>query len=135
MFVTADQLLAHVIGDFVLQSDWMAETKTKNTTQGLLATAVHVLCYGFPWLFMTRSLPALGIIIGTHFVIDHWRLARYVGWLKNFLAPIGSNPPWEVCKGTGYPSHRPPFITVWLMIIVDQVMHVACNAFALKYFG
>ena len=37
--VTADQLLCHAVGDYVLQSDWMANTKTKRS----VACLVHVL--------------------------------------------------------------------------------------------
>lgn len=131
-FITADQLLVHAIGDYVLQSDWMATSKTNKWS----AAVAHVLVYGLPWLLLTRSPAALAFIVGTHFVIDHWRLARYVGWAKGFLAPPSGWPrPWKECSSTGYPADRPPFMTVWLMIIVDQIMHVTLNGIALKYLG
>ncbi len=83
MFVTADQLVAHAIGDYILQSDWMASEKTKKT----LAALAHVATYTLPFLFLTLSWKALLFIAGTHFIIDRWRLARYVCWIKNWLAP------------------------------------------------
>lgn len=83
MFITADQLVAHAFGDYVLQSDWMASEKTKKS----LAALAHVSTYFLPFLFLTTSWKALLFIAGTHFVIDRWRLARYVCWVKNFLAP------------------------------------------------
>jgi hypothetical protein len=132
MFVTADQLFAHLVGDYVLQSDWMATAKTNKWS----AAIVHVLVYGLPWLFLTRSPAALAIIVGTHFIIDRWRLARHVGWFKNHLAPKSAwPPPFEDCAVTGYPADKPPFMAVWLMILVDQVMHIGCNALAMRYFG
>lgn len=132
MFITADQLLVHAVGDFALQSDWMATSKTSKWS----AAITHVVVYGLPWLFLTRSPAALGIIVGTHFVIDRWRIARHVGWAKNFLAPRSAwPPPWKECSGTGYPPEKPAFMAVWLMILVDQIMHVICNGLALKYFG
>lgn len=35
MLVTADQLVAHAVGDYILQSDWMANEKTKQHTAAL----------------------------------------------------------------------------------------------------
>lgn len=139
--ITADQLVAHAVGDYVLQSDWMASEKTRAS----LAALAHVLAYSLPFLFLTQSPVALAVIAGTHFVIDRWRLARYVCWAKNFLAPkwitTGDfvhpkkirNYPWEMCRGTGYGSDKPAWLAVWLLIITDNIMHVLINALALKY--
>lgn len=124
--ITADQLLAHAIGDYVLQSDWMANEKTKRS----LAALAHVICYSVPFLFLSPSMAALIVIAGTHFAIDRWRLARYVVWAKNWL---GTNKPWAECSGTGYPSDRPAWLAVWLLIIADNIMHVLINGLALKY--
>lgn len=131
MFITADQLLAHAIGDYCLQSDWIANEKTKRS----VAALVHVSTYVLPFLFITRDWRALAFIVGTHFVVDRWRLARYVVWVKNFLAPLRTNRPWDECKATGYPPDRPPWISVWLMIIADNIIHVALNGLALQWWG
>lgn len=128
MLVTADQLVAHAIGDYVLQSDWMANEKTKRS----VAALAHVVTYAIPFLYLTLDVGVLAVIVGTHFVIDRWRLARYVCWVKNML---GSYHPWSECSGTGYHKDRPPWLAVWLMIIADNIMHVLCNAIALKYLG
>ncbi len=128
MLINADQLLAHAIGDYVLQSDWMATEKTKES----IAASCHALCYSLPFLIFRPSYLALGAICGTHFIIDRWRLARFVVYAKNFLSP----PPWyswEECAGTGYFKDRPIFLAVWLLIIADNVMHVLVNGLALKY--
>lgn len=124
--VTADQLLCHAVGDYVLQSDWMANEKTKRSAAAL----AHVVTYALPFLFLRPSLLALAVIVGTHFVIDRWRLARFVCWAKNWLGP---NRPWAECKGTGYPADRPPWMAVWLLIIADNVMHVLINGAALRW--
>lgn len=132
MLITADQLVVHAVGDFVLQSDWMANSKTKAWRPAI----VHVLVYGLPWLFLTTSPAALAVIVGTHLIIDHYRLARHISWAKNFLAPRSAWPkPWKDCQATGYDPDKPAWMSVWLMIIVDQVMHVFCNALAIKYLG
>jgi len=136
--ITADQLICHAIGDYVLQSDWCATEKTKRS----IAALVHVLTYMLPFLFLRPSLLALFVITSTHFVIDRWRLARYVVWAKNFIGPWhqvargvyrSSNPPWSECVATGYPPDRPQWLAVWLLIAADNIMHVVVNGFALKY--
>lgn len=129
MFVTADQLLCHAIGDYLLQSDWMANEKTKRS----LAAALHAITYALPFFALRPSWTALAFIVGTHFVIDRWRLARFVVWVKNYSAPPGSNPPWRECTATGYAPDRPAWLAVWLLIIADNVCHILLNALALAY--
>lgn len=126
---TVDALVAHAVGDYVLQSDWMANEKTKRS----VAALAHVATYSLPFLFLGPTLAAFVAIIATHFVIDRWRLARYVVWAKNFLGPRGFNRPWRECVGTGYDPDRPAWMTVWLLIIADNVMHALCNGAALRW--
>lgn len=146
-----DQLVAHAVGDYVLQSHWMATEKTRRSA----AAAAHALCYTLPFLALTRSPVALAVVCSTHFVIDRWRLARYVVWAKNFLAPrrwlpdpyiANGAPPggegrrvrhyrWSECSATGYGPDVPPWLAVWLLIIVDNLMHVGCNALAISLWG
>lgn len=143
--ITADQLVLHGVGDYILQSDWMATTKTQKS----IAAAAHVVAYTLPFALLTHSWHALLFIMGTHFVIDRWRLARYVVWIKNYLAPwpicpgcgphcdghlVAPTPPWSEVKDTfGYPKDRPVWLAMWLMIIADNLMHVICNGIALTY--
>jgi hypothetical protein len=178
--ITVTQLLCHFIGDYFLQSSWMANEKTKSHFPAL----VHVLTYGLAFLFLRPSWAALFVIVSTHFVIDRWRLARYVCWAKNWIAPFwvnhkctwllpihsegykylfpdgvvcrartygdsgycprhvrdcGSialpriNPSWEACRATGYSPNTPVWLATWLLIIVDNIMHVVINGLSLRY--
>ena len=154
--ITADQLVAHAIGDYVLQSDWMANENAKKS----LAALIHAGSYALPFFLFRPSLAALAVILWTHFFIDRFRLARFVVYAKNFLSPRSSREvtyeevattaggvpyfsehvkvsqwwfPWADCKATGYPSARPPWMSVWLLIIADNVMHVLINGAALKW--
>lgn len=135
---TADQLVAHAVGDYILQSDWMADNKTKSH----VAAAIHAITYTLPFLLITLSPAALAVICGTHFVIDRWRLARLVVWLKNgpwdYIEMPGSNGgTWKLktLTATGYQESKPPFLAIWLLIIADNILHVICNALAIFYFG
>jgi hypothetical protein len=118
---TADQIVAHLVGDYILQSHWMASEKTKRS----LAAAVHAACYTLAFLFITQSLPALAVIASTHFLIDRYRLARFVVWAKNG------------CRGpitaTGYSDDVPPWLSVWLLIIADNTIHILINGAALRW--
>jgi hypothetical protein len=117
-------LLAHLVGDYLLQSDWMAAEKAKRWWPAW----AHALTYGLPHLAVTRSIPALAVIVVTHAVIDHYRLARHVCWAKNQLAPTGYRSPWAECTATGYPAGKPVWLATWLMIIADNTIHLAINA-------
>lgn len=124
--ITADQILAHLVGDYLLQSNWMATEKTKRSA----AAAAHAVTYALPFLFLTRNPLALAVIIGTHFLIDRWRLARFVVWAKNIPWQ-----PWSDCSGTGYHKDTPPWLAVWLLIIADNTLHLICNGLALSVLG
>lgn len=162
---TAGQLVAHAVGDYLLQSHWMATEKTRRS----VACAAHVATYVLPFLFLTRDWRALTVIAATHFVIDRWRLARYVVWAKNCMAPwrrrvttisgldsevtsagvfwkpIGSRtdtrwvcpagPMPRSASATGYGTDVPDWLAVWLFIIADNVLHVLCNGVALWVFS
>lgn len=155
------QLILHLFGDYILQSNWMAVNKSKHT----LPCFLHCLTYTLPFLLLTHSLLALTVIFVTHFAIDRTGAARYLVWLKNWQAPDGF-PRWEWCSMTGYfdpevarvdpremsendPSTpameelnrlnsdkemvRPVWLRVWLLIVADNTLHLACNYLALAY--
>lgn len=138
--------LAHLFGDYVAQSDWMATRKTSEH----VPAAAHALTYTACFLPVTRNPRALAVIAGTHFVIDRWRLARYV-WAKNQAAPRLFRHRWdEHVSGTGYHRYemmssrgpygedpctaqsKPDFMAVWLMIVADNTLHLAINRWALR---
>jgi hypothetical protein len=128
---TASQLVAHLVGDYFLQSDWMALNKQRNDLTGWAAVTIHAITYTLPFLLLTQSVAALAIIAGSHLVIDHFKLAPYISYVKNFLAPPSWWFKWKDCKATGYNPERPAFISVWLSIIVDNTMHLLINGLAL----
>lgn len=122
-------LLCHLLGDYITQSHWMATEKTKRWWPAW----AHAITYGMPFVLLTRSPLALAVIVVTHAVIDHYRLARHIVWVKNFLAPRSHWRPWSECSTTGYPQDTPPWLAVWLMIIADNSMHLAINAGAVLW--
>jgi hypothetical protein len=118
---TADQIVAHLVGDYLTQSHWMATCKTKRW----LPAAIHAAIYTATFVLLTRSVAALLVIGGSHFLIDRYRLARFVVWAKNG------------CHGTmtatGYPDDVPAWLSVWLLIIADNTIHILINGAALRW--
>lgn len=141
-------LLCHLVGDYILQSDWMALNKSKKSLNCL----VHVLIYTACFLVLTTSWQALFFIGATHFILDRWPvIIRRIIWLKNHI-PTGKYAPWTHCDSTGYYDDSPYnsrdytdykalkeytvrhfYITIWLYIITDNILHLICNAIALGW--
>jgi hypothetical protein len=122
-------VLAHAAGDYLIQTDWMATEKTKRWWPAV----VHAVTYGLPFIPLVPSVWAWLVIVGTHAVIDRYRLARHVVWAKNQLAPASHRSPWAECRATGYPPDRPVWLTTWLLIIADNTLHVAINLLAARF--
>ena len=115
-------ILAHLVGDYLLQSHWMATEKTTRWVPAI----VHGVAYGLPFLFITQSPLALLVIVGTHIVIDRFRLARHVVWLKNQVGPSRSRPKWGE-DVAGYPRETPAWLATWLLIFADNTLHLLIN--------
>jgi hypothetical protein len=122
-----EQLLLHLIGDYVTQTDWMARTKVSKT----FAALCHAFIYSVPFLLLSPSLAAIGVISLSHFLIDRFRLARYVAFGKNKLTDWQLN--WADCRATGFPAGMPAVNAFWLMIVIDNIMHLSINYAALRW--
>ena len=121
------QLILHLVGDYVTQSDWMANNKTKSS----FAAACHAVVYSLPFLLLKPSLAAFAVILGTHFLIDRYRLARYVVFAKNWVTDRTLR--WDDCSTTGYHKDTPPWLAFWLLIIADNTIHLAINYAAIRW--
>jgi len=121
-----EQLILHLVGDYITQSNWMAVNKVKSN----LAALAHVVVYSIPFLLI-GSVSAFIIILVTHFLIDRYRLATYLVYAKNRITD--STLTWEDAKYTGYSSDVAPWLAMWLTIITDNTLHLICNYLALKW--
>jgi hypothetical protein len=127
-----EALLAHLVGDYLLQTDWMAREKVRR----LWPAIIHGLAYSLPFLLITRSPWALLIIGGTHAVLDRYRAATYVIWARNLIGPRGSRVPRkEALANYGFAASVPPGLAMALMIVSDNTIHMLVNAAALGWLG
>jgi len=78
-------LLGHLAGDYLLQNEWMALNKSKNTLNGWMAALVHCILYTLAvCLFMWNFDPIwIVVVFLTHFPIDKFMLAeKYLHAIK-----------------------------------------------------
>ena len=145
------QLILHLVGDYLLQSEEMSEKKRSSS----LWAGFHAITYSLLFLLLQPSWAAWAVICGSHFLIDRFGLARYVVWAKN--TALGLWPKWVVwkisntalepgewerncrrlswsnCKLTGYPSEVQPWLAGMLIIVSDNAIHLLINWASLKY--
>lgn len=95
-------IYAHLVGDFLIQNDWMAQNKKKSWWP----CTAHVLTYMIPFLFCGMAWWQLGLIAVQHYAIDR---THFVEW---FMRVKGSN---GFSTGPCYP---------WSQIIVDNTLHI-----------
>ena len=139
------QLLAHLVGDYVLQSHVMATRKTSSW----LWAFIHAAFYTLPFLALTQDWWRLAVIGGTHAAIDRLAIARRwcqwygVGfpglWHRTWCMAghrMGAEPicPEDYCCAPPQAAFvpPPPFLGVWLTIIVDNTFHLVINYMALR---
>lgn len=85
-----EQLLCHLVGDYWLQPDWMAQNKShgnpnQSTWAAWLVCLCHAALYTLPFVLLTRSWRVLLVISVTHWLIDYFRIGAKFSWLKNRL--------------------------------------------------
>ena len=123
-------VLAHLAGDYLFQSHWMAVEKVKRWWPAIAHGAVYVP----PFLLLTRSPWALLIIGGTHVVLDHYRAARWLVWAGNLIAPRESWVPWrQAAANQGFPAEVPAGLAAGLLIVADNTIHLCINTAALVW--
>lgn len=122
-----EQLLLHLIGDYVTQTDWMARAKVSTT----FAALCHALVYALPFLLLRPTLAAIVVIALSHLLIDRFRLARHVAFAKNKLTDWHLK--WADCRATGFPADVPAGHAFWLMILIDNTLHLSINYAALRW--
>lgn len=101
-------IYAHLIGDYIIQNDWMAQNKKSRSWPCL----VHVITYMIPFLFCGLTWMQMTLIAWQHFMIDR---TQFVMWFakikgsKNFVTT--------------------PALFPWSAIILDNILHILWIAF------
>jgi hypothetical protein len=124
-------ILCHLIGDYVLQSHKMAIRKTSSWRWACIHAAVYSLPFAALMVYLGGSVALPLLVIGvTHAVIDRLGLAaRWCRWYG-----VGHPGLWWR-ESDGEFQAPPPFLGVWLTIIVDNTFHLAINGIAVWRLG
>jgi hypothetical protein len=102
-------IYAHLIGDYLLQNDWMAGNKKKNSWICL----VHIITYMIPFLLTDLSWIQLLLIAAQHYIQDR---TYFVAWF---------------CRVTN--KFQMDFNKFWGHVIVDNVIHILWMAAVAHY--
>ena len=109
-----EQLILHLVGDYLLQNDWMARNKKMKGNLGLLACIIHCSLYSIPFLLIGSPFQVV-IIFATHFLIDRW---YFVKWYMNLV---------------GQEDFAKPPTAPWSIFFVDNTFHLICNFIVLSF--
>lgn len=96
-------LVGHLVGDYLLQNDWMAQNKKASTLHCLVHCLIWTACVclfagWYQWWVIT-------ILFGTHFIQDRTQIIRQWMWLVGQESFATKLAPWSI-------------------IIVDNVWHI-----------
>lgn len=99
----AGAMIGHMIGDYLLQNDFIANNKKRNSW----VCALHCIAYAFT-VVVCAQWPAwtLAPLFVTHFLIDRWQ------FVPAFMDAMGQQ---------GFKKNLGP----WSVIVVDNTMHLA----------
>lgn len=105
--VLAVLTLSHLVGDWLLQTDWMAREKEKQWKALVAHVFVWTICFLLPATAGLFSPLWLLWLAGTHLVLDG---TRFVRWWMTFIKRV----PEADLRGSAW----------WLVVVVDQVFHL-----------
>lgn len=106
-------ILAHLIGDFIIQNDWMAIGKKKKNW----ICAIHVITYMLPFLLTTLNPLQLILIAIQHYIQDRTNIIKWF------------------CSITGKFKAEKDLALPWGHFIVDNVVHIVWMWIVVKYFN
>lgn len=126
-------LICHLIGDFWLQTPWMANNKFKEN----LPAAIHAFLYSIPFLFaFNLSATAYWTILLTHYVIDRYSVGSKLIWLKNYIVDqFFFFEPQPDYKDTllGMSKETPLAVSFGVYVAAENVLHLIINALSIAY--
>lgn len=117
------QLLLHGLGDYLIQSDWMALNKKKKNLTGEIACQIHCITYALPFFLIGNYIQVFLIYI-THYIIDRFHIIEWFLAIRNGVYHTDN---------FGYSLERPVVLTLWLYIITDNLIHLIFNYIILTY--
>lgn len=104
-------IIGHLVGDYLLQTDWMAQNKKLKSLPCLVHCLVWASCVYF---FSGFGFAAILFLFLCHFIQDRTQIVK---WWMSIASPGFMQPP----------------LAPWSMIVVDNVWHIVQIWFAWKF--
>ena len=104
MYTLAPALIGHLVGDFILQNDWMAENKKKKS----LPCLIHCVIYSLTvmvfagWWFIEAFL----ILFISHYALDRTTIVL------------------DIMKWKGSKKFATGMLSPWSIVAVDNTIHI-----------
>lgn len=106
-------LIAHLVGDYIFQTDWMAANKKALSS----ACTAHVCAYMVPFLFLGLEWWQFLAIAVQHWVQDRTHIVK-----------------WCMIHITRQPNFaQAPFFQPWSLVIIDNTWHLVWLYFVIDY--
>lgn len=104
--------LAHLIGDYITQTDWVAARKRTSS----LVCFIHVCAYLLPFLLCPLCWGQLALIGAQHFVQDRFGLARtFMHYTDHEAFATGALAPWSI-------------------VVTDNILHLCWIAAVIAFY-
>jgi len=129
LFVCA--IMGHMVGDYILQNQWLALNKSKPGRLGALACTIHVLLYTAVVSLFTglHGLLFLALVAVPHWIIDRYSL----GWpLLKWKNRHDQRDLWKIQDGTIANVWRIAFAAP-VYIANDNTLHFLCLWILLRF--
>ncbi|WP_432355436.1 DUF3307 domain-containing protein [Sporosarcina sp. A2] len=109
-------IVGHLVGDYLLQTSWMATGKTMKWEPLLLHCFVYTSVLSVALLIGAGTIPfwAISIIFLSHVILDR---RHFVLWWARMVMGVKDGQP------------------AWLVIMADQVFHILILSFIAHYLG
>ena len=132
-------LLGHLVGDYLLQTSWMAVNKSKKTLQGWMAAIVHSVIYTLSICTLMWNFNPLWILIVfiSHVFIDHYSTATwYLKHIKGMEKPRDYPNIVGIYNPYTQPPTTPTYTSLyWIIyVVVDNTMHLLLMVGSYKLF-
>lgn len=109
-------IVGHLIGDYLLQTRWMASGKATNWAPLITHCFIYTSVVSVAILIHSNIIPILAVflIFVTHVFLDR---RRFVAWWSKTVMGLKDGEP------------------AWLLIMADQVFHIIVLAFVAHVWG
>jgi hypothetical protein len=119
-----EMLLGHLVGDYLLQNDWMAMNKSKNTWIGWFAALAHCIIYTATVCAFMQNFDSLWIVAVflSHFFIDKF---AFGWWYLKHIKNMDTHKYFDYLKDSSSKAEaiQAGFMSV-IYTVTDNTMHL-----------